>query len=315
MIKSWLAWVVLHKIWVTIGAVLIVAGSSTAAIVGSQRRATALEEERQRIETAARQDQQRRLAALASPSPSPTATTASPSPSSSPTPKTSPSPTAKASPSPSPSPTPATSPSPSPSPSSVATSCTTPLSLRVPVDLAGVTSILYPGQVRGGDFKPHGGFRFDNSADGAVTVVAPYAATIVSGSRYIESGTIQYLFDFQVSGCSTIRYRFDHLQELSSKLQAIANTLPEPQADDTRTTSVSGSVSAGETLATKIGVPGNSFVDWGVYNMGQNNGFAGDPNDSLAAYGVCWFDWIGGDGATVRSLSATGGNSSSEYCR
>src|SRR5690349_11122272 len=35
--------------------------------------------------------------------------------------------------------------------------------LRMPADISKVTAILYPGQTRGGNYKPHGGFRFDNS--------------------------------------------------------------------------------------------------------------------------------------------------------
>ncbi|MBS3124483.1 hypothetical protein J4437_07700 [Candidatus Woesearchaeota archaeon] len=39
--------------------------------------------------------------------------------------------------------------------------CPEPLVLKVPVDLERVNGILYPGQVRGDDFKPHGGFATD----------------------------------------------------------------------------------------------------------------------------------------------------------
>ena len=48
-------------------------------------------------------------------------------------------------------------------------SCPTPL-LQTPVDLSKVTSILYPGQERGGNYKAHGGFGFDNATDNLVTV-------------------------------------------------------------------------------------------------------------------------------------------------
>ena len=51
-------------------------------------------------------------------------------------------------------------------------SCPTPL-LQTPVDLSKVTSILYPGQERGGNYKAHGGFGFDNATDNLVTVKIP----------------------------------------------------------------------------------------------------------------------------------------------
>lgn len=39
-------------------------------------------------------------------------------------------------------------------PSKQLTECPDPLILQTPVDINKVTSILYPGQERGGDFKP-----------------------------------------------------------------------------------------------------------------------------------------------------------------
>ena len=46
--------------------------------------------------------------------------------------------------------------------------CPTPLTFTTPVDLFRVTSILYPGQARGGDYKPH--------------------ATITRASQYLGGG-------------------------------------------------------------------------------------------------------------------------------
>ena len=73
--------------------------------------------------------------------------------------------------------------------------CPNPL-VELPVDINQATSILYPGQSRGGDFKPHGGFRFDNQKNNSVTVTAPLDAELVYASRYIEMGELQYMFDF-----------------------------------------------------------------------------------------------------------------------
>lgn len=88
--------------------------------------------------------------------------------------------------------------------------CPSPFVFRMPVDVRKATSILYPGQVRGGDYKPHGGFRFDNSLPREIVLTAPYDAEVIDGSRYLEgAGEIQYMFDF-AHPCG-IRYRFDHL--------------------------------------------------------------------------------------------------------
>lgn len=45
--------------------------------------------------------------------------------------------------------------------------------LKAPTDVAKATSVLYPGQPRGGNYKPHGGFRFDTTKDNIITVTAP----------------------------------------------------------------------------------------------------------------------------------------------
>lgn len=199
--------------------------------------------------------------------------------------------------------------------SSTAPACPSPFTFRTPVDLSAVTSILYPGQTRGGDYKPHGGFRFDNSTDGAVTVRAPYDAHIVAASRYIESGEVQYMFEFQ-HNCGIV-YRFDHLKTLSPALQAVANALPEAKVDDSRTTSINPPVpvSAGDTLSTKVGISDNVFVDWGAYDLRKTNGITKSGN-SLASYSLCWFDWISSaDAAAVRALPATADNKTSDYCK
>src|SRR5262245_56124294 len=47
--------------------------------------------------------------------------------------------------------------------------CPTPL-LTAPAELTRVTSLLYPGQTRGDDYKPHGGLRFDGSSNADITV-------------------------------------------------------------------------------------------------------------------------------------------------
>jgi hypothetical protein len=53
-----------------------------------------------------------------------------------------------------------------------------------------VTSILYPGQSRGDDYKPHGGFRLDGPGEtGVINIIAPMDAMIARASRYLAGGT------------------------------------------------------------------------------------------------------------------------------
>ena len=139
-------------------------------------------------------------------------------------------------------------------------SCPDPLILQTPIDINKVTSILYPGQERGGDFKPHGGFRFDNSKNDEIEVKAPMDAVLSDASRYIEQGEVQYLFDFQNS-CG-IRYRFNHLLVLTPKFAKIVEGLPKPKEGDSRTTHIEEevSVSEREVIATSVGLIKNSNV-------------------------------------------------------
>lgn len=180
-----------------------------------------------------------------------------------------------------------------------APSCPEPLILQTPVDLDKVTSILYPGQVRGGDFKPHGGFRFDNSKNNEVEVKIPINAVFIEGSRYIEQGEVQYMFDFQTP-CG-IRYRFDHLLTLTSRFAKIAENLPQPKENDSRTSRIEEeiNVTQGEVIAIAVGIKNNNnvFVDFGVYDM--RGKFFQSPRENA----ICWFDLLpAADSAKVKSL-------------
>ncbi len=191
-------------------------------------------------------------------------------------------------------------------------SCPDPLTLQTPVDINKVTGVLYPGQERGGDFKPHGGFRFDNSKNNEIEVKAPIDAAITGASRYIELGELQYLFDFETS-CG-IRYRFDHLTKLAPKLSEIAEKLPEAREDDSSTTSVDEiKVSTGEVIATAVGYENNVFVDFGVFDSKGLKVFS-PPR----ANGICWFELLSSeDKAKIKSLpSADSKNgTTSAYCK
>lgn len=202
--------------------------------------------------------------------------------------------------------------------------CPSPV-FTAPVDLGLATSILYPGQTRGGNYKPHGGFRFDGITDNRVTLSIPLDAVIVDGARYLVGGETQYTFDF-VAPCGYM-YRFGHLLILPDKFQQLADQFPTAVEGDSRTTNLSSpvAVTKGEVLATAVGVTKdtNTFVDFGVYDLRQKNAISHDPtwaaahDPSLAPYAVCWFDLLPSEAATlIRSLppgDPTSGKTS-DYC-
>lgn len=202
--------------------------------------------------------------------------------------------------------------------------CSEPLVLSLPVPIADVESIMYPGQIRGGDYKPHGGFRMSSTSND-VNVAMPMDAKVTKAARYLEQGELQYLFEF--SNECQMRMRFDHLATVSSELQALADTLPEAKPDDSRTTNFNGpSLRKGAIVATRVGFVKNNNVsfDFGLYDDSKKNDASADStwaslhqfeNDQ---HGVCWFDYLSeSDRQSVLALPATDMNSgkTSDYCK
>lgn len=214
-------------------------------------------------------------------------------------------------------------------PNTSAPSCPEPLVFaNTPSDLSKATSVLYPGQSRGGDFKPHGGLRFDKSNSDDITVKAIMDGDVTGAVRYIESGEVQYMFTIE-NDCG-IAYRFDHLLTLSPEFQKFADTLPEPKVNETASGPLTKSmkVKAGDIIATAVGFKTNKNVgyDIGVYDYRKPNQASTDPTfaaaheskSSQTFYAVCWFDLFGPEAAsTIKGLPA--GDQSqgkkSDYCK
>lgn len=204
-----------------------------------------------------------------------------------------------------------------------APACAEPIALQTPTaDLSKASSILYPGQVRGGDYKPHGGFRFDNVANNEVAVRIPLDGHLVMGSRYIEQGETQYFFVF-TNPCG-IAYRFDHLLTLTPTFQAYADQLPAAKVDDSRTTPFNPpvAVNAGDVVATKVGfaTTKNASFDFGVYDLrkASSTSAAAQQDNQFGPYGVCWFDMLpAADATTVKALPAGDAQAgkTSDYCK
>jgi hypothetical protein len=200
-----------------------------------------------------------------------------------------------------------------------------------PTDISKATAVLYPGQTRGGNYKPHGGLRFDGITDNKVTVRAPFDGTLIDGGRYLPEGAVndvQYTFDV-INSCGMM-YRVGHLLTLSPELQKIAETFPPPAKGDSRTTNVNPGmkIKAGTVLATAVGTATdhNTFFDWGVYDWNQPNAISGDAawlqnqahNNTLAKHAVCWFGLLASkDEAKIRGLPPgdPASGKSSDYCK
>jgi hypothetical protein len=200
--------------------------------------------------------------------------------------------------------------------------------MQAPADLSKATAVLYPGQTRGGNYKPHGGFRFDGTANDKVQVTAPVDGFIVRGGTYLAEGEPQYTFDI-MHNCG-VMYRVGHFRALPDNLKKIADTWPAPQEGDSRTQQVNPPlyVKRGEVLATSVGIvkSNNTFFDWGVYDYRQQNQASQSTayqqahmqDKELSWHAVCWFDWLSqSDRSKVTSLPAgdPGSGKTSDYCK
>lgn len=206
--------------------------------------------------------------------------------------------------------------------------CSEPYVINSPMDVKLASSVLYPGQIRGGDFKPHGGIGTDGTNGNTIDVTAVKDAYLYRGSRYIEGGVVQYMFDF-IDSCGYL-YRLDHLAQLTDEFNNYANQLPEPKPDDSRTTKFPPNIfiKQGTLIATQVGNVNtqNAFFDLGLYDLRKNNEasktdiYKSDSlrisDKELSFYAVCWFDYLPeGDKAIVKSLPARGSEGkTSDYC-
>jgi len=199
--------------------------------------------------------------------------------------------------------------------------------LKMPVDISLVTSILYPGQSRGSNYKPHGSFRFDNSKNSDITVTAPMSGFIVRGGHYIAEGEIQYTFDV-FNNCG-VMFRVGHLRVIPDDLMKLTTSWTAAN-DNSATNEINPRVfiEAGHKLATSVGIvdQNNAFFDWGVYDFRSENEAskstsfqsAHAQDKELSWHAVCWFDWLpSSDEAKIRALPAGDPASAknSDYCK
>lgn len=205
--------------------------------------------------------------------------------------------------------------------------CPNPLLINSPVDVSLASSILYPGQVRGGDYKPHGGFRFDGLENNEVDVYAPINASIFKAARHLESGEVQYVL-YLINDCG-IMYKLDHLRELTPKFEDILNKIPMGEEGDSRTTEINPRifVEEGEHIAVKVGIESNKnvFFDFGLYDLRKKNGVNYDSEfrskyqgvEEYSVHALCWLDNLNEpDKTIVKNLSGADGVSGkeSDYC-
>jgi hypothetical protein len=211
-----------------------------------------------------------------------------------------------------------------------APACEDPLTIGAPMDVSKATGVLMPGQMRGTDFKPHGGLALDYAPGNEVTITAPRDAYLYRGAHYTVGGESQYLFDF-IDPCG-VMYRFDHLNTLTGELATYAEQLPKGGQDETFTHGIDGQpfFKKGTVLSTAVGTKNdnNVFFDLGVYDLRQPNAASRTAlyktdqkrieDKEQSFYALCWFNFLPeAERAIVSALPGRGGNDrgDSDYCQ
>jgi len=208
-------------------------------------------------------------------------------------------------------------------PQGEAPQCPADFNWQFPVEsLDLVESSLVPGQVRSGDYKPHGGLRV-KSPD--TTVRAPTDGFLMRAARYTElqtladgskptSGVGETQTLLEIHHPCGVLYRLDHLNTLAPEIEAELASIPVRETSQTTDLEDPVRITQGQVIATRVGFtegPVNSFFDFGVYdarrvqpNRRTLDQLAAvlDKNETLelAAFSVCWFDFFGPE--TARRL-------------
>lgn len=215
--------------------------------------------------------------------------------------------------------------------------CPDPLILDLPTpDLSKASSILYPGQSRtggsfqglGGNYKAHGGIRFQDNPDNNITVVMPFNGSVVSASKDVVEGELQYGFSI-VNACG-IMISLGHMHDLTPAFQAIADTLPDREEGDSRATKIEPGVpfKTGDKIATAVGLVNSKNVgfDYGLYDLRTYNEASKDAAYKAAHadtaeksfHGLCWLEYLSDkDKATAKALPPTDetAGKTSDYCK
>lgn len=203
------------------------------------------------------------------------------------------------------------------------------------VDFSKAKFILYPGKVRGGNYKPHAAIRWSDIPEPYVrdiVVSAPFDGTVIGAWDGLEdSGIYQFGLNF-VSDCG-VMLRMMHLFEPGPKMKKILDFINADGRKQVGETYTIARLKKGDVIALNVGQPTGTasgtgaWFDIGLLDLRQKNinkpyglaqqttGF-GSGSVYYAEYAVCWFEgnWFSEeDKAMVSKLSVIQGTES-DYC-
>jgi hypothetical protein len=200
------------------------------------------------------------------------------------------------------------------------------------LDFSQPISLLQPGQVRGGSYKPHGGFRFSTYGTFIpdIKIYVPFDGVVTVAAQYRTEGTFQFLVNI-VNPCGFM-VRLGHLYIPSAQFTKILSNLPAPVEGDSRETFLNPPipVRAGDLIASSVGMPPpaspdsmGSFIDFGLLDLRAPNpvvpaDFMSNADPKYSKYSLCWYrgNYLSdSDKAIVAKLPLSNGDSTSTYCK
>lgn len=218
-------------------------------------------------------------------------------------------------------------------PSDTPPACTFPI---IPagslLDFSKPLSLLQPGQVRGGSYKPHGGLRWSlygsYVADTKITV--PFDGVVTIAWQYKTEGA--YQFGVNIINPCGFMLRLGHLHVPSPQFAAILDKLPPAVEMDSRESYLNPpvAVKTGDVIATAVGIPPpasadamGTFFDFGLLDLRAPNpvvpaDFNSNADAKYAKYSLCWYqgNYLSeSDKALVAKLPLSNGDSTSTYCK
>ena len=210
--------------------------------------------------------------------------------------------------------------------------CPSPLILTGELlDFSKVLSIVQPGQIRGGSYKPHAGLRWSEFGGvvKGISIKAPFDGEVVAAAQYISEGNYQFTINI-IHPCG-IMLRLGHLLEPSDSIKKILSTIPPAIENDSRESFLSGTfIKKDQLIASEVGmVPPASpdslgtFMDLGIVDLRKKNpaldsNFKSNADIKYALYSVCWYEgnyFSDSDRARVLNLPFSNGDATSDYCK
>ena len=199
------------------------------------------------------------------------------------------------------------------------------------LDFSKVLSIVQPGQIRGGSYKPHAGLRWSEFGGvvKGISIKAPFDGEVVAAAQYISEGNYQFTINI-IHPCG-IMLRLGHLLEPSDSIKKILSTIPPAIENDSRESFLSGTfIKKDQLIASEVGmVPPASpdslgtFMDLGIVDLRKKNpaldsSFKSNADVKYSLYSVCWYEgnyFSDSDRARVLNLPFSNGDATSDYCK